>query len=104
MVSSISSRSDVVPLKVVKLDDGVWVLDVDSNEIVRHYFPRCRSKYELFSDVPACIRDKVILLAHAPTDGVTPVRYEGVGHRSAQNIFWIYLTKEETYTLTHVSM
>lgn len=94
----------MVPLKVIKMDDGSWVLDVRSTETAKIYFPKWRSEYASVDDMPECVRDKVALLGHAPAEGDPPISYKTIGHRYSNSIFWVYLTQEEAHKVTSVTL
>lgn len=83
-------------LKVTKLEDESWVFET------KIWFPGWHSNYEDLEAMPTCIKDKIILLGHAPVSSIQTL--EGIGHRSASNIFWVYLTKQEVDNVSGLTL
>ena len=94
-------KSYIAPLKVLRMKDWTWILDIESDITVRTDFPKYRSKYESIDDMPDAVRDKLAMLLHLPvmTEVGAPRCVMGIGSRPDKDVFWVYLTTEETATL-----
>ena len=94
-------KSYIAPLKVLRMKDWTWILDIESDITIRSDFPKYRSKYETLDEMPDAVRDKLAMLLYMPvvTEVGAPRCIMGIGSHPDKDVFWVYLTTEETATL-----
>ena len=91
----------IAPLKVLRMKDWTWVLDIASDITTKTNFPKYRSKYESIHDMPESVKNKLAMLLHLPvmTEVGAPRCVMGIGSRPDKDVFWVYLTRDEWLAL-----
>jgi len=93
---------DIGPLKVLRMKDRAWLLEVDTDPTVRADFPGWRAKHETLRTMPVCIRSRLSVLLHLTPDPDTHI--DNVGSRASEDVFWLYLTRKEVDNVTPVTL
>ena len=90
-------KTHIAPLKVLRMKDYTWMLDIASDITTEMDFPNCRSEYESIHDMPDALKNKLVMLLHVPVAPGVPV--VGIGSRPDKDVFWVYLEQSDILTL-----
>lgn len=93
---------DIGPLKVLRMKDRTWLLEVDTDITTRANFPGWRAKHDTLRTMPVCIRNRLSTLLHAEVD--PDKHFDNIGSRADRDVFWLYLTRKEVDAVTPVTV